>query len=152
MTASPSTPGRSPYFGCLVGRYGNRIANARFALNGPGYPLEANDGTNSLHGGRKGFDKVVWAASPQTSELGATLELGHRSAHLDQGFPGNLDVVARYTLTNDGQPAPGFPCHHRSEDHGRPSHHSYFNLAGRGDILGHRYSSMPIASRPSTVA
>lgn len=129
---------QSPYFGCLVGRYGNRIANARFALDGQDYPLEANDGTNSLHGGRKGFDKVVWAARPQTSELGATLELGHRSAHLDQGFPGNLDVVARYTLTNDGSLRLDFRATTDRKTIVNLTHHSYFNLAGRGDILDHR--------------
>jgi aldose 1-epimerase len=128
----------SPYFGCLVGRYGNRIANARFSLDGQEYPLAANDGSNSLHGGIKGFDKVLWAARPVTSDLGPALELRYLSKHLEEGFPGNLDVVARYILTNDGSLRLDFTATTDRKTIANFTHHSYFNLAGAGDVLGHK--------------
>jgi aldose 1-epimerase len=128
----------SPYFGCLVGRYGNRIAKARFSLDGQEYHLAANDGPNSLHGGSKGFDKVLWTAQPVPSELGPALDLRYLSKHLDQGFPGNLDVIARYTLTEDGSLRVDFTATTDQKTIVNLTHHSYFNLAGRGDILGHR--------------
>jgi aldose 1-epimerase len=127
----------SPFFGCLIGRYGNRIAKARFSLDGQAYRLAANDGPNSLHGGIKGFDKVLWAARPVPSDLGAALELRYLSKHLDEGFPGNLDVTARYTLTNDGSLRIDFTATTDQKTIVNLTHHSYFNLAGRGDILGH---------------
>jgi len=127
----------SPYFGCLVGRYGNRIAKARFSLDGREYPLAANDGPNSLHGGIKGFDKVLWAARPVSSNLGPALDLRYLSKHLDEGFPGNLDVTARYTLTEDGSLRIDFTATTDQKTIVNLTHHSYFNLAGRGDILGH---------------
>ena len=128
----------SPYFGCLVGRYGNRIANARFSLDGQEYRLAANNGPNSLHGGVKGFDKVLWTARPVTGELGPALELHYLSKHLEEGFPGNLDVVARYTLTHDGSLRVDFTATTDRRTIVNLTHHSYFNLAGRGDILGHK--------------
>lgn len=127
----------SPYFGCLVGRYGNRIGKARFSLDGHDYPLAANDGPNSLHGGVKGFDKVMWRARPVPSQLGAALELRYLSKHLEEGFPGNLDVVAVYTLTEDGGLRIDFSATTDQKTIVNLTHHSYFNLAGRGDILGH---------------
>lgn len=128
---------QSPYFGCLIGRYGNRIANARFSLDGRTYQLAANDGPNSLHGGTKGFDKVPWAARPTTSDKGPALELRYTSKHLEEGFPGNLDVTARYTLTDDGSLRLDFAATSDQRTIVNLTHHSYFNLAGRGDILGH---------------
>ncbi len=127
----------SPYFGCLVGRYGNRIANARFTLDGREYQLAANNGPNSLHGGIKGFDKVLWTARPVPSELGPALELRYLSKHLEEGFPGNLDVVARYTLTNDNGLRIDFSATTDQTTIVNLTHHSYFNLAGHGDVLGH---------------
>ncbi|HMP84692.1 MAG TPA: galactose-1-epimerase, partial [Verrucomicrobiota bacterium] len=91
----------NPYFGCLVGRFGNRIANARFTLNGRTYQLAANNGENSLHGGLKGFDKVVWNAKPAETSSGPALELNYVSRDGEEGYPGNLSVTAIYTLTND---------------------------------------------------
>jgi len=128
----------SPYFGCHIGRYGNRIAKARFSLDGQTYQLAANDGPNSLHGGVKGFDKVLWSARPLPTELGPALELRYLSRHLEEGFPGNLDVVGRYTLTEDGSLRVDFTATTDQKTIVNLTHHSYFNLAARGDILGHR--------------
>ena len=128
----------SPYFGCLIGRYGNRIANAKFILDGQAYPLAANNGPNSLHGGVKGFDKVLWTARPVASDLGAALELRYLSKHLDEGFPGSLAVVAVYTLTEDGGLRLDFTATTDRKTVVNLTHHSYFNLAGKGDILGHK--------------
>jgi aldose 1-epimerase len=127
----------SPYFGCLVGRYGNRIAKARFALDGIAYHLAANNGENSLHGGIKGFDKVVWNARPMQSDLGPALELRYLSKDGEEGFPGNLDVTARYTLTSDRSLRLDFTAATDKKTIVNLTHHSYFNLAGFGDVLGH---------------
>jgi len=127
----------SPYFGCLVGRYGNRIAKARFALDGTAYQLAANNGENSLHGGIKGFDKVVWDARPLQTESGPALELHYLSRDGEEGFPGNLDVTARYTLTSDRALRLDFAAATDKKTIVNLTHHSYFNLAGLGDVLGH---------------
>jgi aldose 1-epimerase len=128
----------SPYFGSLVGRYGNRIAKARFSLDGTTYQLVANNGENSLHGGIKAFDKVVWRARPMHSDLGPALELRYLSKDGEEGFPGNLDVTARYTLTNDRALRLDFAATTDKKTIVNLTHHSYFNLAGRGDVLGHQ--------------
>jgi aldose 1-epimerase len=127
----------SPYFGCLIGRYGNRIANARFSLLGQEYRLAANNGPNSLHGGVKGFDKVLWKARPIASALGPALELRYSSKHLEEGFPGNLDVVAIYTLTHDNGLRVDSTATTDQATIVNLTHHSYFNLAGQGEVLGH---------------
>lgn len=126
----------TPYFGALIGRYGNRIGGAKFMLDGQTYTLATNNGPNSLHGGVKGFDKVVWdvvAATPNS------LTLHYLSKDGEEGFPGNLDVTAVYTLTDANELKLTF---HATTD--KPTvvnltHHSYFNLRGQGngDILGH---------------
>src|SRR6185312_3991820 len=85
----------APYFGALIGRYGNRIANGKFTLDGTTYTLAQNNAPNNLHGGPKGFDKVLWNADQKN---GSTLELTYLSKDGDQGFPGNLQVKAVYTL------------------------------------------------------
>ncbi len=128
----------SPYFGSLIGRYGNRIARARFSLGGQEYRLPANDGSNALHGGQKGFDKVHWIARPAPSDRGPGLELRYRSKHLDEGFPGNLDVIALYTLTEDSSLRIDFTATTDQTTVVNLTHHSYFNLAGQGNILGHK--------------
>jgi aldose 1-epimerase len=127
----------SPYFGCLVGRYGNRIGKAKFSLDGKEYKLAANNGENSLHGGIKGFDKVEWKARPLQSELGPALELRYLSKDGEEGFPGNLDVTARYTLTADRALRIDFSATTDKKTIVNLTHHSYFNLAGKGDISGH---------------
>jgi aldose 1-epimerase len=127
----------SPYFGCLVGRYGNRIGKAKFSLDGKEYKLAANNGENSLHGGIKGFDKVEWKARPLQSELGPALELRYLSKDGEEGFPGNLDITARYTLTADRALRIDFSATTDKKTIVNLTHHSYFNLAGKGDISGH---------------
>jgi aldose 1-epimerase len=127
----------SPYFGCLIGRYGNRIAKARFSLDGREYKLAQNNGPNSLHGGIKGFDKVVWTARPAASDLGPALDLSYLSKDGEEGFPGNLTVNARYTVTEDNGLRLDFTATTDARTIFNPTHHSYFNLAGKGDILGH---------------
>jgi aldose 1-epimerase len=126
----------TPYFGCLVGRYGNRIGGAKFTLDGQTYTLATNNGPNSLHGGIKGFDKVVWNVVKATDN---SLELQYLSKDGEEGFPGNLNVTAVYTLTDDNELKLTF---HATTDKATVvnlTHHSYFNLRGQGngDILGH---------------
>lgn len=126
-----------PYFGALVGRYGNRIANGKFSINGVTYTLAQNNGTNSLHGGIKGFDKAVWNVRPVKRKAGPALELTYVSKDGEEGFPGNLSVKAVYTLTNDNALKLEFTATTDKETICNLTHHSYFNLAGKGDVLGH---------------
>jgi aldose 1-epimerase len=127
--------GESPYFGALIGRYGNRIARGRFTLDGKQYVLATNDGDNHLHGGKQGFDKVLWTAKVEQGGL----VLRYRSADGEEGYPGNLDVTVVYSLSGDNEIVVRF---HAVTDQPTPvnlTQHSYFNLcgAGQGDILGH---------------
>ncbi len=129
----------NPYFGCLVGRYGNRIGGAKFTLDGKTYTLAANNGPNSLHGGLKGFDKVVWNAQPRVTKAGPALELKYVSQDGEEGFPGTLKVTAVYTLTEDNALQLDYTATTDKPTVCNLTHHSYFNLRGqgRGDILGH---------------
>lgn len=134
----------NPYFGALIGRVGNRIAHGKFTLNGTDYQLATNDEPGGipahLHGGVKGFDKVVWDAKPSLDGGVASLTLQYLSADGEEGYPGNLQVEVVYTLTNDN----AFVCEYRATtDQSTPvnlTNHSYFNLAGagKGDILSHK--------------
>ena len=124
----------SPYFGALIGRYGNRIAGGRFTLDGQDYALPVNNGKNHLHGGVPGFDRVQW----QSRIDGDALVLRYHSADGEQGYPGNLDVTVRYSLDEDNELAVHFNA---VTDRATPvnlTQHSYFNLAGGGSILDHR--------------
>ena len=127
----------SPYFGALIGRYGNRIANGKFTLDGNTYTLTQNNGPNNLHGGPNGFDKVIWKVKPITTKAGPALELAYLSKDGDQGFPGNLKATAIYTLTEDNSLRIDFTATTGKPTPCNLTHHSYFNLAGSGDILNH---------------
>jgi len=133
----------SPYFGCVIGRCGNRIAGGTFSLDGRRYTLATNNTPAGrpchLHGGLRGFDKVVWSAEPFTRDGQDALRLRHRSPAGDEGYPGTVDVVMTYTLTADGAFRIDYEA---TTDQPTPvnlTHHSYFNLAGAGsgDVLGH---------------
>ncbi|MFZ0827758.1 MAG: aldose epimerase family protein [Verrucomicrobiia bacterium] len=128
----------SPYFGALVGRYGNRIGGGKFTLEGKTYTLATNNGPNSLHGGLKGFDKVVWQAKPWVTTDGPSLELNYVSKDGEEGFPGNLKVTAVYTLTDSNELRLEYTATTDQPTLCNLTHHSYFNLAGQGngDILG----------------
>ena len=129
----------SPYFGAIVGRYANRIAKGRFTLDGRTIQLPVNNGVNSLHGGTRGFDKVIWHAKPFENDTAAGVVLTHVSPDGDMEYPGRLDVRVTYTLTDRDELVVDYAA---TTDKATPvnlSQHSYFNLAGdaRRDILGH---------------
>jgi aldose 1-epimerase len=129
----------NPYFGALIGRYGNRIGGAKFTLEGKTYALATNNGPNSLHGGIKGFDKVVWQARSLLTPDGPALELTYLSKDGEEGFPGNLKVTAIYTLTDNNELHLSFTAATDKPTVCNLTHHSYFNLRGQGngDILSH---------------
>jgi aldose 1-epimerase len=129
----------SPYFGCVVGRYANRIARGTFTLNGHEYHLAANDHRNHLHGGIRGFDKVVWQAEPFEGKQIAGVRLTYTSADGEEGYPGTLMVTVTYSLDVGGKLQIEYDATCDSPTVINLSHHSYFNLAGEGngDVLGH---------------
>jgi aldose 1-epimerase len=129
----------SPYFGGLIGRYGNRIAQGRFVLDGVTHTLRANNGPNSLHGGTRGFDKVVWkVTSARVTPKGPQLRLTYLSRDGEEGYPGNLAVTAVYTLTEDDGLDLQYSATTDKDTVVNLTQHSYFNLRGRGDILEHQ--------------
>jgi aldose 1-epimerase len=129
---------KPPYFGAIIGRYGNRIGKATFRLNDTTYKLAANNGANSLHGGEKGFDKVVWTATP-SRDGSPSLTLTYLSPDGEEGFPGNLKTTVTYTLTDENE----LKIEYNAEtDKATPvnlTNHSYFNLTGDASksILDH---------------
>ena len=120
---------KPPYFGALVGRYGNRIAGAQFKIDGATYKLAANNGPNSLHGGLKGFDKVVWDATP-SSDNNVSLTLNYLSKDGEEGFPGNLKTTVKYTLTDDDELLIQYDAETDKTTPVNLTNHSYFNLTG----------------------
>lgn len=128
-----------PYFGAIVGRYANRIAGAKFTLNGKEYTLAKNDGENSLHGGLKGFDKVVWTAEPIKRSDGVALKLSYLSPDGEEGYPGNLSVTVTYIVTEDNELKIEYRATTDKDTIINLSNHSYFNLLGaeNGLILDH---------------
>ncbi len=128
----------TPYFGAIVGRYANRIAHGKFILDGKEYQLAVNNGTNHLHGGLKGFDKVVWDAKEVRSEDYVGLQLFYFSKDMEEGYPGNLKVKVDYFLTNHNELKVEYEAETDKPTFINLSQHSYFNLAGTSgrDILG----------------
>jgi len=130
---------RNPYFGSVVGRYANRIAKGRFTLDGKEHVLATNNGANHLHGGVKGFDKVVWTATPKTGPEGDALELAYVSRDGEEGYPGTLTTTLTYTVTKDDALRIDYRASTDKPTIVNLSNHSYFNLAGQGsgEVLGH---------------
>jgi len=124
-----------PYLGCTVGRYANRIAKGRFALDGKSFKLAINNGHNSLHGGVKGFDKVVWSASPLK---GAAVKFSYTSADGEEGFPGKVAATVIMALTDENELAIDYFARTTKTTHVNLTNHSYFNLACRGDVKAHK--------------
>jgi aldose 1-epimerase len=129
----------SPYFGSIVGRYANRIAKGRFTLDGRTYTLATNNGENALHGGKKGFDKVVWQARPSTTPAGPAVTLSYTSPDGEEGYPGTLKAEVTYTLTDDNELRIDYAATTDKPTVVNLSNHSYFNLGGpdERDILSH---------------
>ncbi|HEY5914057.1 MAG TPA: aldose epimerase family protein [Verrucomicrobiae bacterium] len=127
----------TPYFGALIGRYGNRIAKGQFTLDGKQYTLATNNYPNALHGGVKGFDKVVWEPVLVAAADGPALKLTYVSRDGEEGYPGDLSVTAVYTLTHDNALKLEFTATTDKDTVVNLTHHSYFNLAGKGTILDH---------------
>jgi len=129
----------TPYFGALVGRYANRIAGGRFTLDGVAYTLAVNNGPNALHGGLKGFDKVMWRAEPKDDSAGVGVVLRYTSKDGEEGYPGTVNAQVTYTLTDRDEVAIEYRA---TTDKATPinlTQHTYFDLAGdgAGDVLGH---------------
>lgn len=128
------------YLGALIGRYANRIAKGKFSLNGKEYNLAVNNGENHLHGGLKGYDKVVWTARSSTDANGARLALTYLSREGEEGYPGNLNVKVTYSLTEKNELKIVYSATTDNDTVINLTHHSYFNLAGAGNgtILDHQ--------------
>jgi len=125
-----------PYFGATIGRYGNRIAKGKFTLDGKPYTLATNNGQNSLHGGKKGYQYVVWDAK-QTNDH--TLELSYLSKDMEEGYPGNLNVKVTYSLTDDNELKMDYEATTDKRTVVNLTNHAFFNLNGEGSgsILNH---------------
>lgn len=128
----------SPYFGALIGRYGNRIAKGKFTLDGHEYSLPISDPPNSLHGGTNGFDKVLWkVVTADVGPDGPRLELNYYSKDGDQGYPGDLDVYATYTITGGNALKVDFQATTDQDTVCNLTHHSYWNFRGSNNVLAY---------------
>ena len=136
---SPEYLKKCPFFGAMIGRYGNRIAKGTFSLDGREYHVPPNDGANALHGGAHGFDKRVWEAHEQTTPQGPALAMRYVSPDGEEGFPGTLTANIVYSLADDNELRLEIEATTDKDTVINLTQHSYFNLrgAGRGDILGH---------------
>jgi len=144
----------SPYFGAIIGRYGNRIADGKFDLKGETYELVKNNGDNHLHGGSKGFDKVVWKAKQNITKNLASIELRYLSKDMEEGYPGDLEVKVMYTLNNNDELTVNYEASTDKSTIINLTQHSYFNLSGdfKNDILDHEIvidadSFLPVNSK-----
>jgi aldose 1-epimerase len=129
----------NPYFGAMIGRYGNRIAKGIFTLEGEEYQLATNNGANALHGGPNGFHNVLWNALEKQTDKGQAVELTYISADGEEGYPGKLMVKVTYTLNDNNDLIIDYEATTDKTTILNLTHHSFFNLAGEGagDILGH---------------
>jgi aldose 1-epimerase len=131
--------GEHPYFGALIGRFENRIDKGEFTLEGKDYKLAQNNGPNHLHGGLKGFDKVLWTAATEKSLDRVSLKLGYESADMEEGYPGNLMVEVDYTLNEQNELIISYRATTDKTTIINLTNHSYFNLNNcKGDILDHQ--------------
>lgn len=130
---------RGSFFGATVGRYANRIGKAGFVLNGVEYKLAANSGPNHIHGGSKGFDKVVWEAERVETKDAVGVRMSYLSKDGEEGYPGNLKCSVTYTLTNNDELKISYGAETDKTTVVNMTNHSYWNLAGQGngDVLGH---------------
>jgi aldose 1-epimerase len=129
----------NPFFGALIGRYGNRISKGKFTLDGNQYTLATNDGLNHLHGGVNGYDKVIWTAEPIEEEENQSLKLTYLSKDGEEGYPGNLKITVIYSLTKDNTVVLDYEASTDKKTVVNLTQHTYFNLTGdfSNDILGH---------------
>lgn len=136
----------SPYFGALIGRYGNRIAKGSFTLEGKTYQLEQNDGTNSLHGGSGGFNTRIWEVNTFDTN---SITMSYISQNGEEGFPGTLTTQVSYTLTEENDLVIEYKATTDKTTHCCLTQHSYFNLNGKGSVLNHRISLAADSYTPS---
>jgi len=140
----------NPYFGCIAGRFANRIGKGRFSIDGVDYQLTINNGENHLHGGLEGFDQVVWEAEPVFQQQSAGLKLTYHSFDGEQGYPGNLDITVFYLLTDRNELKIEYSAKTDKATICNLTHHSYFNLSGdpATNILDHELMIVADAFTP----